>query len=423
MRHESWLCSVLSAAATTVWCLSSAATAQPAPPKTLDDIFAPVVVGTPPVDAFNGLFRCPDGEIRHYGDDGFLFSRDDGLTWKHRRFGEVDASGMAASGGRPLGMNAKTGTCLRLVGGNGGMFVHRSTDGPDGKYTVQKIDDRSLGMARPPYFLQSRPRVLFAAHGERPERITVFRSDDDGLTWAKTTLPPGPAFVVEPPHKGPRWENWCVEPTIQELRDGRLWMLARTSRDKAHGILVKCAEKFGGVVYPPVYFHNGFKLEHLVPVLMDLFNRLKRTGYRVIIGVSGHNVQGQIDMINKALEPVTADGTVAGIGLWEITLSRGPESGTDHAAKWETSNMMFLYPDLVSMTELGDGPINLDMKPPSGIGGMDPRQHASAEAGRRNVELAAEAIGRTAQELLASLPEGQRSFNLEALRPGRWWLV
>jgi len=192
---------------------------------------------------------------------------------------------------------------------------------------------------------------------------------------------------------------------------------------KAHGILVKCAEKFGGVVYPPVYFHDGFRQEHLVPVLTDLFNRLKRTGYRVIIGVSGHNVQGQIDMINKALEPVAADGTVAGIGLWEITLSRGPESGSDHAAKWETSNMMFLYPDLVSMTELGDGPINLDMKPPSGIGGMDPRQHASAEVGRRNVELAAEAIGRKAQELLASLPEGQRSFNLEAVRPGRWWLV
>ena len=28
---------------------------------------------------------------------------------------------------------------------------------------------------------------------------------------------------------------------------------------KAHGILVECAEKFGGVVYPPVYFHNGFE--------------------------------------------------------------------------------------------------------------------------------------------------------------------
>jgi creatinine amidohydrolase len=192
---------------------------------------------------------------------------------------------------------------------------------------------------------------------------------------------------------------------------------------KAHGILVKCAEQFGGVVYPPVYFHEGFRQEHLLPVLTDLFQRLKRTGYRVMIGVSGHNVQGQIDMINKALEPVTADGTVAGIGLWEITLSRGPESGSDHAAKWETSNMMFLYPDLVDMSQLGDGPINLDMKPPSGIGGLDPRQHASADVGRRNVELAAAAIGKKAQELLASLPEGQRSFNLEAVRPGKWWLI
>ena len=192
---------------------------------------------------------------------------------------------------------------------------------------------------------------------------------------------------------------------------------------KAHAILVKCAERFGGAVYPPVYFHNGFRQEHLVPVLTDLFSRLKRTGYRVIIGVSGHNVRGQIDMINKALEPVTADGKAAGIGLWEITLSRGPESASDHAAKWETSNMMFFYPDLVDMAELGDGPINLDMKPPSGIGGLDPRTHASVEVGRRNVELAADAIGRKAQELLASLPEDQRSFNLEAVRPGHWWLI
>lgn len=192
---------------------------------------------------------------------------------------------------------------------------------------------------------------------------------------------------------------------------------------KAHGILVKCAEKFGGVVFPPVYFHSGFKQEHLVPVLTDLFTRLKRSGFRVILGVSGHNVQAQIDMIDKALEPVTADGSVAGMGLWEITLSRGPESGSDHAAKWETSNMMFLYPDLVDMAALGDGPINLDMKPPFGIGGQDPREHASARVGARNVELASEKIGLKAQELLASLPEQHRSFGLKSLRPGDWWMV
>jgi creatinine amidohydrolase len=192
---------------------------------------------------------------------------------------------------------------------------------------------------------------------------------------------------------------------------------------KAHGILVKTAEQFGGVVYPPVYFHNGFPQESLVPVLTGLFQRLKRTGARVILGVSGHNVQGQIDMIDKALAPVVADKTVAGMGLWEITLSRGPESGTDHAAKWETSNMMFLYPSLVDMSTLGDGPLAPNMKPPDGIGGQDPRKYASAGVGRRNIELAAQAIGKKARELLESLPEDQRSFNIPAIRPGDWWMI
>jgi len=192
---------------------------------------------------------------------------------------------------------------------------------------------------------------------------------------------------------------------------------------KAHAILVKTAEQFGGVVYPPVYFHNGFPQESLVPVLTSLFQRLKKTGARVILGVSGHNVQGQIDMIDKALAPVVADKTVAGMGLWEITLSRGPDSGTDHAAKWETSNMMFLYPNLVDMSTLGDGPLAPNMKPPDGIGGQDPRKYASAEVGRRNVELAAQAIGKKARELLESLPEDRRSFNLPAIRPGDWWMI
>ena len=192
---------------------------------------------------------------------------------------------------------------------------------------------------------------------------------------------------------------------------------------KAHGILVKCAEQFGGAVYPPVYFHAGFDQEHLLPVITDLFKRLKRTGFRVIIGISGHNVQEQIDMIDQALEPVVADGTVAGIGLWEMTLSRCEESSSDHAAKWETSNMMFFYPDTVDMTTLPEGPMNLDMKPPHGIGGLDPREHASPQVGERNVELAAEAIGKKAQELLASLPEDQRGFNLESISPENWWLV
>jgi hypothetical protein len=63
------------------------------------------------------------------------------------------------------------------------------------------------------------------------------------------------------------------------------------------------------------------------------------------------------------------------------------------------------------------------MRAPWGIGGLDPRIHASAEVGRRNVELAAKAIGKKAQELLNSLPPEHRSFGIQAITPGHWWLI
>ena len=203
---------------------------------------------------------------------------------------------------------------------------------------------------------------------------------------------------------------------------------------KAHGILVKCAEKYGGVVYPPVFFphavHNPETGELVesdrdwkLSMVTALFDRLKQTGFRVIIGVSGHNIQTQIELVNEALKPVVADGTVTGVGLWEMSLSRCEESDSDHAAKWETSNMMFFYPEFVDMSELGTEPLAPDMQPPHGIGGLDPREHASTDVGKRNVELASEAIGKKAQELLMSLPEDKQSFGLEAISPEHWWLV
>jgi creatinine amidohydrolase len=193
---------------------------------------------------------------------------------------------------------------------------------------------------------------------------------------------------------------------------------------KAHAILVKTAEKHGGVVYPPVYYHSD--LDGIDSVVNHLFRKLKDTGFRVIIGVSGHNVQSQISMVETGLDGVRDGKTLAGMGMWEITLCEGNEDvGTDHAAKWETSNMMFFYPDRVDMSELPDESVkmNLDMKPPYGIGGLDPRVHASAEAGEKNCEITADAIGIKAHELLESLPEDQRGFNCDEIIPGNWWMV
>jgi len=57
------------------------------------------------------------------------------------------------------------------------------------------------------------------------------------------------------------------------------------------------------------------------------------------------------------------------------------------------------------------------------INSLDPRVHASADVGRRNIELAAEAIGRKARELLESLPSEQLSFNLPGISPEQRWMI
>lgn len=218
---------------------------------------------------------------------------------------------------------------------------------------------------------------------------------------------------------------------------------------KAHAILVKCAEQFGGVVYPPVYFSTTFTRELMQPLMTQLFFKLKETGCRVILAISGHNAHSQLDLLRDALAPVIASGGITGAAHWEFesqmevkprsakympdgrlfvnghetTIQRDAESCSDHAAKWETSNMMWFYPELVDMRELGAEPFPLDMSPPWGIGGLDPRQHASPEVGRRNVEMAAVFLGEKAKALLEALPENQRSFTLPAISPEHWWAI
>ena len=62
------------------------------------------------------------------------------------------------------------------------------------------------------------------------------------------------------------------------------------------------------------------------------------------------------------------------------------------------------------------------MRAPWGIGGLDPREHASAEVGEKNIRLCADAIGRKAHELLDSLPEEKRAFD-SVISPETWWMI
>ena len=203
-----------------------------AQPASLDEVYEPVVVGTPPSDAYIGLSLLPDGELRHYnyGEHAaqtapmYLSSRDHGLTWKTV---SLPKELPYADQRSPV-----SGEYVRVFCNSKGVYAMRTEGGLDGGRTIVKIDDRPGIMNKPPVWIRNGKRVISGAHRTDRSGAYVYYSDDDGRTWkasAQVTVPPHRKGGF---HQGTRWNHGSVEPTVVELNDGRLWMLMRTSQDR-----------------------------------------------------------------------------------------------------------------------------------------------------------------------------------------------
>lgn len=210
-------------------------------------IYEPFFVGHPVNNAFNELVQLPDGEIRHYGFEGpykkparyiYIFSRDNGLTW-NRKVVE-DSIDFTSQTSPPAVRSPYSGDYIRLITSESGTAVLRSKDGMDGHYQRTEINKEFYILIRQPVFLHSKNRILVTGQrtvlrNERKEvQSCVLYSDDDGYNWEVAYVPVGPFFVAEWPHAKPRWQNYAIEPTIAELKDGKIWMLLRTSTDNLY---------------------------------------------------------------------------------------------------------------------------------------------------------------------------------------------
>ncbi len=211
-----------------------------ASPISMNEVFAPVVVGVPPCDAARELCVTADGEIRHYGHhvaDGkvirvYMASRDNGLNWTTVR---ADPKGTGALVKVPwrddlwLGFeDHKSLKCVRSSKGPGDVAAERVQLG-DEKMELRQI-----------VFLAGRRRVVAAfsqtdgkprlPNGTTCYHATVLYSDDDGRTWARVLIPTVPDVErLSPGDRRPHWYNDGCEPTIVELKDGTLLMAVRTS--------------------------------------------------------------------------------------------------------------------------------------------------------------------------------------------------
>ncbi|HML45641.1 MAG TPA: sialidase family protein, partial [Clostridia bacterium] len=237
----------------------------------LHSIFAPRVVMTPPMDTRCGLCVLPDGEIRYYGFDKearqdfstpvYWSSQDCGLSWK-KRFARGPAQHASAlrspySGRYISAVSSWYPETGLNVEGERIVYAALSDSPAATDFRLIPITNRNVTGMYLPIALRKRERVVCAAHlcEDNIHHPAVLFSDDEGESWGMSVLETVPRHEALWPHRGVRWQNEASEPTLAELSDGTLLLLARTSLD----VLYQYVSKDGGETWSepsPTSFHS-----------------------------------------------------------------------------------------------------------------------------------------------------------------------
>jgi creatinine amidohydrolase len=204
---------------------------------------------------------------------------------------------------------------------------------------------------------------------------------------------------------------------------------------KAHSVCCEAALAFGGVVLPPYYLGllghlkcwgpsgwEGYTLgfneeESFRSSMQDLCRALVNGGWKVLAGVTGHDVSIQRDSLWQAISSAT-DGTHStGFAVMEGEMHHPDKEipwEMDHAAAWETSCMLYAYPESVDLNQLKNSPdvkndrLIVDWEAlnygAEGINGMNPCKYATRKMGRVIIKRMAALIGEKACSMLRQLP-------------------
>jgi creatinine amidohydrolase len=205
---------------------------------------------------------------------------------------------------------------------------------------------------------------------------------------------------------------------------------------QAEGLALLCAQKGGGLVFPPLYYGEsrseslmevnaddreaiadgmGLSPDNFLPerqpftpaeqvfsyqrLLMHILAEAETLGFRVGVLVAGH--YPLIDQARSAalLFNIRRYSRYKGLLAWAcvdhlLIRDTYPDSG-DHAAGWETSHLLALHPETVDLRQL----------PPKGgtlvgINGTIAPQDATAEFGRQILEASADVIVREVKHRL-----------------------
>jgi len=177
---------------------------------------------------------------------------------------------------------------------------------------------------------------------------------------------------------------------------------------KAHEICLKVAEQTGGIVLPPTYWGvSGLDMVGTVQIelntarelFISIFRQLLKQGFKVILALTGHYSREQLFVVEEAAEYCMKMYNVKGekvriSALPDYELVKDLGYTGDHGAKWETSIMMYLRPELVDIKRL-DKLV--------GVIGDDPRTTASYRTGEMIVEQIVKRTSELVQTMFTSV--------------------
>jgi creatinine amidohydrolase len=209
---------------------------------------------------------------------------------------------------------------------------------------------------------------------------------------------------------------------------------------KAHALCLLAAERSGGLVMPALFWgevregmelmetghdpgdrikekmqlprenfragYMGRSVEEMAEsydrLLLHIYRQLESLGFKVIIVVAGH--YPLLNYARRTAEQFNAERPARVFACIGFDLVTDLGYRGDHAAKWETSLLWALRPELVDMSRLPADP----SQPLIGVGGVDPRKEASAGFGWTAAGHVADRMAAKARELLAEV-EGEAS--------------
>ncbi len=163
---------------------------------------------------------------------------------------------------------------------------------------------------------------------------------------------------------------------------------------KAHMLCLRAAERGGGLVAPPLFGGVGGLNEphtfimdpensvhsHLLrPWLERLCVEAARQGFKAIIILTGHYGAAQQIVVRETAVRMSRILGIPVLGTPEYFLALDVEYYGDHAAWGETSLMMYLDPESVDLSRLGN-------EPHQGVGGRDPKRFANKDDGKKLAE-------------------------------------